>query len=741
VSNSLWDMHPGASKNLELWGGIECTVNRVGEHYFDQLNRTGHLSRPEDLERFAPLGISAIRYPVLWECTAPDKGDHGDWNWPDSQLHRFPELGITPIVGLVHHGSGPRYTNLLDPDFPRLLADYAGAVAKHYPWINYYTPINEPLTTARFSGLYGLWYPHARDPQSFMRALLHQCRAVVLAMQAIRAINPAAQLIQTEDLGKTHSTPRMAYQAQHENERRWLGFDLLCGKVNRSHPLWDYLRYLQVPEDELLWFLDHPCPPDMMGFNYYLTSERFLDERTGLYPDFPTIQGGNGRDQYVDVEAVRVRAEGLSGPLHLLREAWDRFGLPVALTEVHNGSSREEQMRWFVEVWQAAHDARAQGVDIRAVTAWALLGSYDWNSMVTRHSGHYEVGVFDLRSGEPRPTAMAHLLKELSQGDAPGHPILSAPGWWRRPDRLVYGVRNTEPEERTGLQLWQHGPARTPIPLLIIGTTGTLSRAFALLCDIRGLPYVAVSRREMDITRAATIERILDQIRPWAVINTAGYVRVDDAESERDECYQTNAEGPALLAAACAGRGIRLVTFSSDLVFDGAKLTPYIEEDPARPLGVYGHSKAEAESRVLSVMPSALVVRTSAFFGPWDEHNFAAAVLRALYQGERFAAASDIIISPTYVPDLVNITLDLLIDGEAGLWHLANQGSLSWAEFARRTATSADLDSSLIVESPGETLGFIAPRPPYSALGSSRGLLLPDIDFAIHRFIGERRAA
>src|SRR5438270_3813082 len=89
---------------LEMWGGLECTVNRVGDHYFDQLERTGHASRPQDLELFADLGIKSIRYPLLWERHAPAQEQDIDWSWADERLSRLRELGIRPIVGLVHHG-------------------------------------------------------------------------------------------------------------------------------------------------------------------------------------------------------------------------------------------------------------------------------------------------------------------------------------------------------------------------------------------------------------------------------------------------------------------------------------------------------------------------------------------------------------------------------------------------------------------------------------------------------------
>ena len=138
---------------------------------------------------------------------------------------------MTPIAGLLHHGSGPSFTNLLDPEFPYFLASYAYEVANRYPWIEYYTPVNEPLTTARFSGLYGLWYPHHKTEVSFYRMLLNQLKGSVLAMEAIRSINPLAKLVQTEDLGKSHSTAMLAYQAKFENERRLLTFDILTGKL------------------------------------------------------------------------------------------------------------------------------------------------------------------------------------------------------------------------------------------------------------------------------------------------------------------------------------------------------------------------------------------------------------------------------------------------------------------------------------------------------------------------------
>ncbi len=721
---------PGKS-SLEIWAGVECTVNRVGDRFSDQLERSGHALRLKDLERLAELGVRCLRYPILWERTAPENLDSFDWSWSDERMSTLQRLGLKPIVGLVHHGSGPHYTNLLDPEFPEKLARYAAAVAQRYPWVTDYTPVNEPLTTARFSCLYGHWYPHGRDPLLFAKALLGQCRGVVLSIGAIRKINPEARLIQTEDLGKTFSTPTLAYQAEFENERRWLTFDLLCGRLQPHTPMWDYFRWLGIEEDELQWFLDNQTVPEVLGINHYITSERFLDERTSRYPAH--FHGGNGRHVYADVEAVRVCAEGASGTRAILSEAWERYRTPLAVTEVHLGCTREEQLRWVKDVWTAAVELRSQNVDVRAVTAWAAFGAFDWNSLLTRDAGCYEPGVFDLRSPTPRPTALASMIKTLASGDSFDHPVLDTPGWWHRLDRFCYPIHHREQALTTNSRS-VNGASRC---LLITGATGTLGQAFARICARRGLAYQLLGRAQLDIAERESVVKAIDRYEPWAIINTAGYVRVDDAEADAERCIRENVAGPVCIARECERNKIRFVTFSSDLVFDGLKNEHYVESDERSPLNVYGRSKAEAELRVLEHLSNALVIRTSAFFGPWDRFNFVHAVLDTLAKGRSFFAAADITISPTYVPDLVNAVLDLLIDGEHGVWHVANAGHVTWAEFARLAALKSGRDASAVMSRPARALGFVAPRPSFTALTSERGSFMPPFEESLDRCVRE----
>lgn len=720
----------GPPAPLELWGGIECTVNRVGDRYVDQMVASGHEHRPDDLDLIARQGIRTLRYPVLWERVVPHRADEPDWSWTDQRLARLRELGIQVIAGLIHHGSGPRYTGLLEPGFAEALAAYAGQVARRYPWLDKFTPVNEPLTTARFTALYGHWHPHERSGLAFARALLAQCRATVLSMQAIRRERPDAQLVQTEDLGHTHSTPALRYQADFENERRWLTFDLLCGRVDRGHPMAQYFRYLGVPEQEIAWFRDNPCVPDLLGINHYVTSERFLDERVERYP--PSVQGSNGRQVYADVEAVRVCGR-LRGLPRLLRDAWNRYQLPLAITEAHLGCTREEQLRWLHDVWQGTLKARRKGVDVRAVTVWSLLGTYDWDSLVTQPRNHYEPGAFDVRGPRPRPTALARLAADLAADRLPGHPVLSAPGWWRRSDRICYPLEG----ELLTNGVFPHKGNRSQ-PLLITGAGGTLGQAFAQVCKIRGLPVRLLSRSELDITQPAAVKAVLEKWEPWAVINAAGYIRIDDAERDAEACHRANAVGPAVLAAACARQGVALVTFSADHVFDGHAVVPYRENDTVNPLNTYGRSKAIAEVEVQRLCPTALILRTAALFGPWDRFNFVAMALRELAEGRTLPTADDLVVSPTYTPDLVDAALDLLIDGERGIWHLANQGAVTWAELAIAAARQAGLDDSLIEPRPASAFGWPARRPRRCPLGSERGQLLQPLEDALARYAEQR---
>jgi dTDP-4-dehydrorhamnose reductase len=706
---------------MEIWGGVECTVNRVGDRYFDQVVRSGHDVRLDDLDRFADLGITAIRYPVLWERIAHASSPDDALAWVDQRLGRLRELGIRPIAGLLHHGSGPRHTDLTDPAFPGQFAEYARSIAARYPWILEWTPINEPLTTARFSGLYGHWYPHARSDAAFVRMTVNQARAIAEAMAAIRTIIPHARLLHTDDAGTVFATESLVRQAAFENNRRDLALDLLFGRVDEHHPLWAYLLASGASPAELAWFRQHPCPPDTIGANYYVTSDRLLDHRLELYP--PDSYGGNGRQPYADIAAVRATPPLSSGFAAILERYWTRYERPVALTEVHMACTREEQMRWIAEAWEDMKHASRNGVPVRAMCVWSILGAYDWNRLVTEEVGHYESGVFDVRFSPPRPTALFSAVRSLATTGDLRHHVLSQPGWWRGA-----AARPTTRLSRRNKRL------------LILGPTGMLGSVIMRRCRERGLDFLALGRSDVDIRRPSDVSRAIGACQPWAVVNATGFVDVDRAETECDECMAVNATGARLVAEACARVGSSLVNFSSDLVFDGSRTSPYVESDAVAPLNTYGRSKVALEQSVLECLPDALIIRTSAFLDGNDPRTFSGWVMAAASRGERIRTSGEV-VSPTYVPALADALLDLVIDGERGVWHLANAGAISWTDLAIRVVEEMGADRELVEEAASDALGRVAPRPPFSALTSERGTLMPSLDESLDRIFRDRAKA
>jgi dTDP-4-dehydrorhamnose reductase len=221
--------------------------------------------------------------------------------------------------------------------------------------------------------------------------------------------------------------------------------------------------------------------------NHYVTSERFLDADLAKYPTM--YHGGNGREAYADLPAVRVRAEGLLGPVALLRELWQRYRRPVAITEVQLACTREEQVRWLAEAWESALQARQAGVPVRAITSWALFGAYDWDTLLQAPRDHYENGAFAVRDGVPHETALAAAIHGFATQGAFQHPVLAIPGWWRRPGRLEYAPV-IAPRGGPGTALAATLPWGDEIPPLLV--VAARSEMIQDVCAQRGLPYRAI---------------------------------------------------------------------------------------------------------------------------------------------------------------------------------------------------------------------------------------------------------
>lgn len=512
-------------KHLEMWGGLECTLNRVGDKYVNQCEKSGHNKRLSDLKLFKDLGIKKLRYPCLWELVAPKDLDHCDWSYLDERLNELKRLDQDFIAGFLHHGSGPYYTSLIDPDFPEKLATYARLFITRYPWVNDFTPINEINTTARFSLLYGHWYPHLKDNSLFLKSVLLQCKGTALAMKEIRRVNPKARLIQTDDIGKCQSTKVLEYQRDLENERRWLTWDILCGKVTKSHPMHMYFLDNGISEKELAWFEENPCPPDVIGLNHYHLSNRYLDHRLQFFPEWS--HGGNGKHEYADVGAVDTGFVDNVDPEVIFREAWERYKIPLAVTECHTRGRRESQMRWLNQVWNTAKKLQNEGICFEAVTAWSLIGSFDWNTLCTGCDNFYEPGIFDLRNHQknPQPTAMSRMVRELAQTGEFHSPVLASEGTWKTPRRILW---NAQAGQYTSLE---HPEGTRPI--LIVGDS-PLTQVFASVCGMRNLSYRIVSSSKIESRYRFSHEADIEAYNPWAIINTGDEGAISLSRITRD---------------------------------------------------------------------------------------------------------------------------------------------------------------------------------------------------------------
>lgn len=253
---------------------------------------------------------------------------------------------------------------------------------------------------------------------------------------------------------------------------------------------------------------------------------------------------------------------------------------------------------------------------------------------------------------------------------------------------------------------------------LIFGGTGMLGRQVVREARRRGVPALALSRAQGDVTDRQRLLYWADVFRPTVVLNCAAFTRVDECESRRDHAMAVNAHAVDHLVAAAARVDARLVQVSTDYVFDGDAERPYREDDPTAPRSVYGVSKLEGERRALEA-PGALVVRTSWLFGPGGP-NFVATMTRLIDEGRvPLRVVDDQTGCPTYTPYLARALWDLAALGTAGVVHYRNREPVTWCGFAREIARTWDR-STEVVPVTSEEFPRPAPRPAYSVLDVER---------------------
>src|SRR5215216_2340531 len=238
--------------------GIENSYPTIaGGHRVDEMEKCGHYERwREDLGLVRELGIHFLRWgpPLYRTHTGPGAYD---WAWTDEVMAEMAQMEIQPIVDLCHFGVPDWLGNFQNPDFPRLFADYAGAFAERFPWVQVYTPINEMFICAVFSAKYGWWNEQKKDDASFVTALKHLVKANIMGMIEVLKRRHDAIFIQSESSEYYHAdSPAAIGRAEVLNQMRFLSLDLNYGRRVDSG-MYEYLLDNGVTREEYNWFLDH----------------------------------------------------------------------------------------------------------------------------------------------------------------------------------------------------------------------------------------------------------------------------------------------------------------------------------------------------------------------------------------------------------------------------------------------------------------------------------------------------
>ena len=259
--------------------------------------------------------------------------------------------------------------------------------------------------------------------------------------------------------------------------------------------------------------------------------------------------------------------------------------------------------------------------------------------------------------------------------------------------------------------------------ILVTGAGGQLGSAFLKFSSgFSGHDFIFADRDRLDISKRQPLEEILDKEAIDICINCAAYTAVDRAETEREKAEAINFKAVALLSDLTEKRGIVLVHFSSDFVFDGKKCVPYRESDPTRPLGVYGQSKLQVESYILKQHSRAYVFRTSWLYSGGG-HNFLNSMLRLGAERESLGVVFDQAGTPTHCDDLASAVLEILLrrggKENFGLYHYSNEGVCSWYDFAVEIMKLANLPC-VVKPIRSESYPTPAKRPAYSVLDKSR---------------------
>jgi dTDP-4-dehydrorhamnose reductase len=276
--------------------------------------------------------------------------------------------------------------------------------------------------------------------------------------------------------------------------------------------------------------------------------------------------------------------------------------------------------------------------------------------------------------------------------------------------------------------------------ILILGASGLLGQAIMREWKDDEDEIVGLSSRDVDIRDAASVDESVNKMRPEWIVLAAAYTDVDGCESHQDLAFAVNRDGPVNVAQSAKRYAARLLFLSSDYVFDGRKRSPYEIYDARNPQSVYGRSKAEAEMRLLEVLPECCIARTSWLFGMGGK-CFPDTILKLAATRPVLDVVNDQRGCPTYAIDLARAIIQLCRKGASGIVHVTNAGDCTWFEFAREIVARAHLKTE-IRSVTSQQFPRPAPRPAYSVLSATslrgRGVAMPTWNDALYRYVAER---
>jgi beta-glucosidase/6-phospho-beta-glucosidase/beta-galactosidase len=358
-----------------------------GDLRVDEMAKCGHYQHwKEDFALVRELGLEFLRFgpPYYREHRAPGRYD---WDFADQTFAELRRTGIHPIVDLCHFGVPDWAGNFQNPDWPALFAQYARAFAERFPWVRFYTPVNEIFVTATFSGQHGWWNERLKSDLAFVTALKHLAKANLLAEEAILHVQPNALFIQSESTEYFHpADPAAQSRAAAFNHRRFLSLDLSYGH-DVNGVMYEYLMDNGMTRDEYHWFLNtaaHLRPFCVMGNDYYITNEHLVPSQGPIRP-----------------------AGEIFGYYVITRQYYDRYHLPVMHTETNLGDA-ERASAWLWKEWVNMVRLKEDGVPIIGFTWYSLTDQMDWDTCLRENNGHVNpLGLYDLNR-KMRPVGEAY---------------------------------------------------------------------------------------------------------------------------------------------------------------------------------------------------------------------------------------------------------------------------------------------------------------------------------------------